>query len=509
MVLVWLAIERTRNSRCASLTYRSGVPSSWRFDCMRRHDTHGATVDERPWHPTKKPTSTIATWNFFTQCRNRTVTKLKCGTTQCKNPVNCDKAIQVRKLSSVIPAVAASVTAIVCSGMLRFAPRLAGTLLIPLALAGSAPSLGAQRLSDSTASGKITHPHPRALILGIVGAIAGGLAGYGFGKGAGRGGGGGMTFVGVAAGGLAGFFIGRQLDERRAISYRGTPSLKIPNVGITLEGDPSVLTVRDGTAAVGGSAGVELFSAMDARLLSLGTRAIGLHGISAIDIAPRSSWLALGSRTGLYIYPPNKGPGVLVKRATVNAIAAADTRIFIATDNRVESVPVNADSERVWPGTTLSAPVRDIELDEARAVLWASTDRDLVALRISGDSLVVLGSVPLAGAGLRVVIDRGLAAVAMGEKGVALVDISDPQHPKSRTIWTDAHFAYDVSIDGPRLFVAAGPEGVYLVNLSGDAPKTIGLARSLGFASAIASHDGHTFILDRRTNALRRIISTY
>src|SRR5450755_3257697 len=244
---------------------------------------------------------------LFTQCRNRTVTNLKCGTTQCKNPVNCVKAIQVKQLSPVIPTVAASVTAVVCSGMLRFAPRLAGTLLIPLALAGSAPALGAQRLSDSTTSGTITHPHPRALIIGIVGAIAGGLAGYGFGKSAGRGGGGGMTFVGIAGGGLAGFFIGRQLDERRAIAYRGTPSLKIPNVGITLEGDPNVLTVRDGTAAVGGSAGVELFSAMDARLLSLGTRATGLHGISAIDIAPRTSWLALGSRTGLYIYPPNKG----------------------------------------------------------------------------------------------------------------------------------------------------------------------------------------------------------
>lgn len=392
--------------------------------------------------------------------------------------------------------------------MLRYAPRLAGTLLVPLALAGSAPSLSAQRLSDSTASGKITHPHPRALVLGIVGAIVGGLAGYGFGKGAGQGGGG-LTFVGIAAGGLAGFFVGRQLDERRAIAFHGTPSLKIPNVGITLDGDPNVLTVRDGTAAVGGSTGVELFSAMDPRLFSLGTRATGLHGIDAIDIAPRTSWLALGSRTGLYIYPPNKGPGVLVKRATINAIAAADTRIYIATDNRVESVPVTADSERVWPGTTLSAPVRDIVLDEASAVIWASTDRELVALHITGDSLVVAGSIPLPGVGLRVVIDHGLAAVAMGEKGVAIVDISDPLHPKSRATWTDAHFAYDVSIDGPRLFVAAGPEGVYLVNLVGDAPKTIGLARSLGFASAIASHDGHTFILDRRTNELRRIISTY
>jgi hypothetical protein len=400
------------------------------------------------------------------------------------------------------------VAATVCSGMLHVSARLARNLLIPLALAGLAPHLGAQRLGDSSAAGKITHPHPRALVLGIVGVILGGLATYGFNRGSGQHGVG-VTAVGAAAGGLAGFFVGRQLDERRAIAFHGSASLKVPNVGITLEGDPNVLTIRDGIAAVGGSSGVELFSATDPRLMSLGRRAAGLQGIGAIEIAPRTSWLVLGSRSGLYIYPPQKGPGVLVKRATINAIAAADTRVFVASDNRVESVPVSADSDRTWPGTTLNAPVRDLALDEARAVLWASTDRDLVALRIAGDSLVVVGSVALPGVGLRVVIDKGLAAVAMGEKGVALFDISDPLNPKSRGSWIDARFAYDVSIDGQRLFVAAGPEGVYFVNLSGPVPKTIGLARSLGFASAIVSQDGHTFILDRRSNALRRIISTY
>jgi hypothetical protein len=170
---------------------------------------------------------------------------------------------------------------------------------------------------------------------------------------------------------------------------------------------------------------------------------------------------------------------------------------------------VNADSARSWPGTTLSAPVRDVVLDESRALLWASTDRELVALRITGDSLVQIGSVPLSGIGLRVVIEKGIAAVAMGEKGVALIDVSDPLHLKSRGDWTTSRFAYDVSLDGTRLFVAAGPEGVYLVDVSGGTTRTIGLARALGFASALVSHDGHTFILDRRTNALRRIISTY
>ena len=387
-------------------------------------------------------------------------------------------------------------------------PRRAALLLVPLALGGTAPVLRAQRTGDSLAVGVVTHPKPRSLVLGIAGVIIGGLAGFAFSRG-GKQAGSGMTLVGAAAGGLTGFFVGRQFDERRAVTYRGAPSLRIPNVAIELDGDPSVLAVRDSEAAVGGSAGVQLFSAMDPRLMPLGIRAVGLHGVDALAMAPGTGWLAIGSRTGLYLYPPIRGPGILVGRAGVNAIAAADTRIFVAVDTRVEIVPVSADSARSWPGTTLRAPVRDLALDEARAVLWASTDRELVGLRITGDSLVEIGAIALPGIGLRMVIEQGTAAVAMGEKGVAIFDITDPTHPKERAQWTGARFAYDVSIDGTRMFVAAGPEGVYLVDLGTDGPHTFGLARSLGFASALVSHDHHTFILDRRTNALRRIISTY
>lgn len=402
------------------------------------------------------------------------------------------------------------VRAIVCSLMPHVSiSRMTAVFLVPVAFAGSSVALPAQQVGDSAATGSVTHPHPRSLVLGIVGTVLGGLAAFGFSKGSGGGRSVGTIAAGAAAGGLAGFFVGRQLDERRAITFRGTPSLRIPNVGVELEGNPSVLTLRDNTAAVGGSAGVQTFAAMDERLILVSRRAAGLRGVDALDIAPRSGWLALGSRAGLYLYPPMSGPGLLVRRASVNAIAAAETRVFVAIDNRVEIVPVRSDSVREYPGSTLDAPIRDLQLDEPRAVLWATTDHSLVALRITGDSLVTIGAVALGGSGLRFAIQKALAAVAMGEKGVALFDITDPTKPKLRTVWTAARFAYDVSIDESRLYVAAGPEGVFLVDLSGETPRTIGLARSLGFASAIASSDGHTFILDRRTNALRRIVSTH
>ena len=389
------------------------------------------------------------------------------------------------------------------------ASRWTALALIPLALAGSPGAVQAQLVGDTAAAGNVAHPHPRSLVFGVVGAVLGGLAAFGFSKGSGGQRNVGTIAVGAAAGGLAGFFVGRQIDERRAIAFHGIPQLRVPNVGIELEGEPSVLAYRDSITAVGGSTGVQMFADIDSRLVLVSHRAAGLHGVDALDLAPGSKWLAIGSRAGLYLYPPSRGPGILVRRASVSAIAAAETRVFVAFDNRVESVPVQADSVRDYPGLTLDASVRDLVIDEARAVLWASTDHSLVALRITGDSLVPIGSVPLAGSGLRVTIQQSLAAVAMGEKGVALFDIADPTHPTLKTVWTAAHFAYDVSIDGSRLYVAAGPEGVYLVDLSGQTPRTIGLARSLGFASAIVSGDGHTFILDRRTNALRRIVSTH
>jgi hypothetical protein len=397
----------------------------------------------------------------------------------------------------------------VCSRMHRIpVPRWTALALIPLALAGSPAAIQAQLVGDTAAAGKVAHPHPRSLVLGIVGTVLGGLAAFGFSKGSGGGRNVGTIAVGAAAGGLAGFFVGRQLDERRSIAFHGTPQLRIPNVGVELDGEPSVLTVRDSVAAVGSSVGVEMFADLDSRLVLVSHRATGLHGVDALDIAPSSKWLAIGSRAGLYLYPPERGPGVLVRRASVNAIAASESRAFVALDNRVENVPVTTDSVREYPGVTLDAPIRDLQLDEPRALLWASTDHSLVALRITGDSLATIGAVPLAGSGLRLTIRKSLAAVAMGEKGVAFFDISDPARPKLKTVWTAAHFAYDVSIDGARLYVAAGPEGVYLVDLSGETPRTIGLARSLGFASAVVSGDGHTFILDRRTNQLRRIVSS-
>ena len=349
---------------------------------------------------------------------------------------------------------------------------------------------------------------PRAKTLGITGLLVGGALGYGFGA----------TqkppaysiAVGAALlGGLAGYFVGRQYDELHAAQFHGVRPIAPRTSEAELEGDPTALAVHDDLIAVGGNEGVQLFSSGGGSLLPTGTRAGGLLGISTVEITPRTGWLTIGAENGLYIFPPRRGRGVLVNPGSVAAVIATSGRIFSASGDRVIVTPVGADSAQPWPNTDLGAPVRALAIDTARAIIWAATDKQLIALQAIGDSLVRLGAAAIDGGARRVTVQGDIAAVAVGERGVRIFDVSDPRRPLALKTWTVARFAYDVSLDGKRMFVAAGPEGVYVADFHGKNLVTIGLARGLGFASAIVSRDGYTYLLDRRTNTLRRLASDF
>ncbi|HEX6536177.1 MAG TPA: hypothetical protein VF041_16420 [Gemmatimonadaceae bacterium] len=380
-------------------------------------------------------------------------------------------------------------------------PIAAAVLLGVSLLAAIAPPARAQRPDDGT------HRTPRSTIFAIVGTILGGVAGYAYTKAA-KGGGAAIVAGAAAGGGIFGYFIGREYDVTYRTRYHGLPPLHPPSISVDLEGEPTSLDAGDSTIAVAGSDGVELFSEQDG-LRAEARRAGGLRGIGTVAIAPRSRWLALGSPAGLYLYPPRVGPGTLVREGDVGATAATSERVFFGVGDRVEIAPFGADTTRAWPGTTLGATVRALVVDSARALLLASTDRELVALRVAGDSLERVGGVTLDGVGRRLAATHDTVAVALGEHGVALYDTSNPASPRPLATWTTALFAYDVAFTGSRLYVAAGPEGVYVLDVGDGTLRTLGLARGLGFASALATDGRYTYILDRRSNALRRIQSAF
>jgi len=385
-----------------------------------------------------------------------------------------------------------------------------GIVLLPLVAAALGPPIVRPVRAQDAQS---VHQRSRTTVFTILGAILGGAAGLAIAKGSqssGRHGclGAPCVVVGSALiGAGVGFAIGHESDRVNASRYRGVAPLRATSISADLAGDPSTLDASDSAVAVGGSAGVQVFPT-NGRLQLAHVRAQGLNGIIAVGIAP-DGWMAVGSPEGLYMFPPGTGPGALVRPGSVSAVATDLRRVYVAVDNRVEVVPQSDDTTRDWPGLALSSPARALVLDSARALVWATTDRALFGLRADGDSLARVAMVPLEAAGLRIALSGDTVAVALGELGVRLFDISNAAAPRAVGSWTIAHFAYDVSIDKNRLFVAAGPEGVYVIDIGVSPMRTIGLARSLGFATALASRRGYTYILDRRGVVLRRVLSDF
>ena len=307
---------------------------------------------------------------------------------------------------------------------------------------------------------------------------------------------------------LVGYMVGREFDQLYALRYRGGVPLHPDVTSVSLLGEPSLLATRDSTVAVAGLGGVQLFTSAQS-LRASGRRAVTLRGIEALDLAPRGDALAVGAATGFYLYPRRQGPGTLVREGRTSAVVTATERVYFASGTRIESAPVTADTTRSWPGLDIGRTVSFLVLDDSRALLWALADSVLLVLRPVGDSLELLGSHPLPAPGRRVSVLGTRVAVAMGEGGVVLLDAANPVALSERSRWTVGRYVYDVSLVPSRLYAAAGVEGVYVLGTEGDRLTTLGLARELGFAVALASRGGFTYVVDRATTSLRRIRSDF
>jgi hypothetical protein len=215
--------------------------------------------------------------------------------------------------------------------------------------------------------------------------------------------------------------------------------------------------------------------------------------------------MAVATPTGLYLYPPIRGAGVLLREGTIQAASASDDRVFFAIGPRIEWAPLTADSERPWPGLDVHAPVADLEWDSSRQILWALTDTLLLALQWQGDGARISSRTRVDAGGRSLTTHGDRIGVALGSGGIALIDVSNPAAPGEVARWTGARFVYDAALSGDWLYAGAGPEGVFVIDASTVPLRTIGLAFDLGFAATLLSRDGYTYILDRRTSSVRRI----
>ena len=380
----------------------------------------------------------------------------------------------------------------------------------------AAASLGLAALSLASGAGRASaqdapHRIPRRLLSTAIGAGIGASLSLITRAGSGGNGvcssGGCVTTVSTAAGAGIGYLVGSQQDRLNTLRYRGGQPLALRLTSATIRGEGVALAASDSLVAVGGSAGAELFRSGPGELRASGVRGATLRGIAAVALAPDGA-VAVGTIGGAYLYPPGTAPGALVLEQEVTAALSAAGRMYLATGGRIAVAPGAADSVGSWPSVDVGVAVRGLAFDPVRSVLWAGTDSGIVAFAARGDSLVRAGAVRTGAGVRRVSLYENRLAAALGDSGVRLFDIADAAAPRLVAGWTGERFAYDVSLVGGRLFVASGLDGVTVLDATGSALRVRGIARDAGFAVALASRAGYTYVLDRSRNAVRRFDSS-
>jgi hypothetical protein len=315
--------------------------------------------------------------------------------------------------------------------------------------------------------------------------------------------------VSVVGSAVVGYLVGREFDQLHALRYRGGRPLSPRAVSVTLDGEPVVLAASDSLVAVGGLGGVQVFTSGASALRAGARRAAGVRGIKLARPLARQRPHRHRSRVGILRLPPGHGTRRPGARWGTSAAIPAGNRIFVAVGNRVEAVPVGADTVRSWPGIELGISVGSLAYDAERSILWALSDSALMALRPDGDSLTLVGTTKLDATGRRVIAGRAAARdrVRRGRRPALRRGHGDGGAGDRALVRCTLRVRRVVR---RRAALRGGrPRGVYVLDASGTTLTVAGLARELGFATALATRGEYTFVLDRAGSALRRIRSDF
>lgn len=355
---------------------------------------------------------------------------------------------------------------------------------------------------------------PRKWLMAVIGAAVGGLTAMLYA-------GSGHSFDGpcssnscvaamtITIGFGAGYMIGGERDQLYNLRYRNAPPLSLRGQALPLSVVANDIAGRGTSLVAAGEEGVEVVLA-GPRMERGDVRARGLRGVAAALPDPESNRLLVATATGLFGFAltGERLTGSLLANGEVGALDVRGDRVMLVADGAIRSARLEGDSLiRLSAPRTFQTRVTDVVWDPARPIVWALTETALIALAASDSGLAdSLGAMEIPGTGRRLILNGSTAAVAVGDGGAVVADVSDPSAVRQTAQWNGARFVYDVALSTGALYVAAGPEGLYVMSRSPDGGLSpIGLARGLGFIAALESRGDDLFLLDRSGSVVRRV----
>lgn len=312
--------------------------------------------------------------------------------------------------------------------------------------------------------------------------------------------------VTVGAGLFLGFLIGNEMDHLYNLRYAHAPPLDLQSADIPLTLVANDLTVRRSTVLVAGEGGVELIKT-GTGLSQLGVRARGLRGIGSVTSDSVTNALLVGTGVGLYRFPlTGDEAGTLAHAGEISAASTDSSRVAIGLGTAFQIAALEQDSLRFF-GDPIEEGSRVVDVQWGKKdILWVLTEDRLGAYRVdSAGAATLLGADSLPATGRRLAMDDSIALVAAGAGGVFAISLSDPTAPKTLANWAGARFAYDATIVHGIAYLAAGPEGMYILDLNATGFAARGLGRDAGFVAAVKSDGQSIYLIDRTGGLLRRI----
>lgn len=108
-----------------------------------------------------------------------------------------------------------------------------------------------------------------------------------------------------------------------------------------------------------------------------------------------------------------------------------------------------------------------------------------------------LATLRLPGDAIRLDVENGLAAVAMGGEGLAVVDVSDPSRPYLRSLFRPGGTTLDVELESGHAYLANSSKGALVVDLRDPSLPLPRWAHATSYARRVHLSDGRIYLADR------------
>lgn len=305
----------------------------------------------------------------------------------------------------------------------------------------------------------------------------------------------------TAVGFTLGFLLGKEFDDGAARRFVAGPRLDLrPRQTVQLPFLPDRGRVAGSAALLSGAEGLVLLEGEAQSPLG------GLRGLRDAAVVEERAALVAATPNGLFALPflRDDRPGRRVDARSARLVAAGGGGGLVVSGAGgllgFTSLGQGADMELSEAARTTGDPLAaDLVWPRASPIAWVLEGPRLVAR--DGGTLEEVGALELTASARSLDVEGALGVVAAGRDGVYVIDVSDPAMPRLAARYQGVRNALDVALLESRAYIAAGEQGLVVVDIGRPAePKVAAVARNLGSPSLVLRTSGLVWVVDGATS---------